>query len=234
MTDSTATVVTPEDLNARRRTGWAFLAAAGIWVLYIVLAVSFSADYEAALEDASEALDTPINKLPAETLAQITQDHPWSNVSAVVLLLAPALLIWAAARVRTLTGDAVAIRLAWLSGIVLWFYFLLNFGLLLDPQDLPPLTRDLDVLTVPLVSIGSVLALLAFIAAAWSLRRHGTRRVASTVAAVLAVVLLALSVVGAVATGWDDPVPPIGLFPVELILGIALVVGTRRRPSAAD
>ena len=82
-------------------------------------------------------------------------------------------------------------------------------------------------LTVPLVSISSVLALLAFVAAAWSLRRHGTRRVASTVAAVLAAVLLVLSVVGSVSTGWDDPVPPIGLFPVEVILGIALIVGTR-------
>jgi hypothetical protein len=217
------------DLGTRRRLGWAFLAAAGIWVLYIALAVSFAADYETALEDASDALDTPVNKLPAETLAEITQDHPGSIVTAVVLLFAPVLLIVVAHRTRAITSDPWALRLAWLSGIVLWFYFLLNAGLYFDPQDLPPLTRDLDVLTVPLVSIGSVLALLAFIAAAWSLRRHGTRRVASTVAAVLAAVLLALSVVGSISTGWDDPVPPIGLFPVEVILGIALIVGTRQR-----
>ena len=218
------------DLTTRRRLGWTFLGAAGIWVAYIALAVTFSADYEKALEDASEALDQPINRLPAETLAQITQDHPSSNITAVVLLLAPALLILVAHRTRSLTGDAWSTRLAWLSGIVLWFYFGLNFGLLLDPQHLPPLTRDLDVLTVPLVSIGSVLALVAFVAAAWSLRRHGTRRVASTVAAVLATALLALSVIGAAASGWDDPVPPIGLFPVEVMLGIALVVGTGGRP----
>ena len=127
-----------------------------------------------------------------------------------MLLFAPALLILAAtgpARSRATPGRT---RLAWLSGIVLWFYFLLNFGLLLDPQNLPPLTRDLDVLTVPLVSIGSVLALLAFVAAAWSLRRHGTRRVASTVAAVLATALLALSVIGAAASGWDDRCPRSG------------------------
>ena len=53
---------------------------------------------------------------------------------------------------------------------------------------------------------------------------------ASTVAAVLATALLALSVIGAAASGWDDPVPPIGLFPVEIMLGIALVVGTGGRP----
>jgi len=228
----TATIEAAPDLTARRRLGWTTLGAAGIWVAYIALAVTFSADYEKALEDASAALDTPINRLPAETLAQITQDHPASNISAVVLLLAPVLLILVARRTRSLTGDPWAGRLAVLSGVVLWCYFLLNFGLLLDPQDLPPLTRDLDVLTVPLVSIGSILALLAFIVAAWSLRRHGTRRTASTVAAVLAVVLLALSVAGALATGWDDPVPPIGLFPVELILGIALVTGTRGSHSA--
>ncbi len=227
----TITDVAP-DLGTRRRLGWTFLAAAGIWALYIALAVTFSASYEEALADASDDLDTPVNRLPAETLAQITQDHPWSNVSAVALLLAPALLILVAHRCRSITGDPWASRLAWLGGIVWWFYMLLNAGLAFDPQDLPPLTRDLDVLTVPLVSIGSVLALLAFVAAAWSLRRHGTRRVASTVAAVLAAVLLVLSVAGSISTGWDDPVPPIGLFPVEVILGIALIVGTRQRGAA--
>ncbi len=228
----TTTAVAP-DLGTRRRLGWTFLVAAGIWILYLVLALTLAADYEKALEDAADATDTPINKLPAETLAQITQDHTGNIVSTVVLLFAPALLILAASRTKAITGDPWGTGLAWLSGIVLWFYFLLNFGLYLGPKDLPPLTRDLDVLTVPLVSIGSVLALLAFIAAAWSLRRHGTRRVASTVAAVLATVLLVLSVVGSISTGWDDPVPPIGLFPVEVILGIALIVGTGQR-SATD
>ena len=217
------------DHSARRGVGWAFIGAAGVWILYVVLAVTFSADYEEALVDASEDLDTPVNRLPAETLAQITQDHPASNISTAVLLLAPALLLLATSRVRKVTGDQWGVRLAWLGAIVFWFYMLLNAGLLADPQDLPPLTRDLDVLTVPLVSAGSVLALLAFIVSAWSLRRHGWRRIASTVAAVVAAALLALSVVASVASGWDEPVPPIGLLPAELILGIALLVGTRRR-----
>ncbi|HET9422557.1 MAG TPA: hypothetical protein VFO49_15560 [Nocardioides sp.] len=217
------------DHAARRGVGRAFLAAAGVWVLYIVLAFTVSADYEEALVDASDTQDTPVNRLPAETLAQIGQDHPWSYVPAVVLLLAPALLIVATRRAAAVTGDRWGPGLAWLGAVVWWFYMLLNFGLLADPQDLPPLTRNLDVLTVPLVSAGSVLALVAFVVSAWSLRRHGWRRVASGVAALVAGVLLVLSVVTSVTSGWDEPVPPVGLLPAELILGIALMVGTRRR-----
>ena len=223
----TAAVERDTDLAARRRVGWAFLAAAGIWVLYIVLAFTISADYEEALVDASDALDTPVNRLPAETLAQISQDHPWSNVSAVVLLFVPALLILATRRAAAVTGDRWGTRFAWLGAIVWWFYMLLNAGLVADPQDLPPLTRDLDVLTVPLVSAGSVLALLAFIVAALALSRQW-RRVASMVAAGVAAGLLVLSVVASVASDWNEPVPPIGLLPAELILGIALLVGTRK------
>jgi hypothetical protein len=216
------------DHAARRGVGWAFLAAAGVWILYIVLAFTVSADYEEALVDASHALDTPVNRLPAETLAEIGQDHPWSYVSAIVLLLAPAALILATRRAAAVTGDRWGPGLAWLGAIVWWGYLLLNLGLVTDPRDLPPLTRDLDVLTVPLVSVGSVLALVSFVVSAWSLRRHGCRRVASGVAALVAAALLVLSVVASVSSGWDEPVPPVGLLPAELIVGVALLVGTRR------
>ena len=217
------------DLGQRRRVGRAFLAAAGGWVAYVVLAVTTSAGYEAALEDAADRLDTPVNRLPAETLARISQDHPWSNVSAVALLLVPALLVVATHRAAAVTGDRGGPRLAWLGAAVWWSYMLLNAGLVADPDDLPPLTRDLDVLTVPLVSAGSVLALAAFVVSAWGLRRHGWRRVASTVAAVLAAALLVVSVVAAAASGWDEPVAPVALLPVELALGIALLVRPRTR-----
>jgi hypothetical protein len=216
------------DHAARRGVGWAFVAAAGVWVLYVVLAITTSGDYEEALVDASEALDTPVNRLPAETLAQITQDHPWSYVSAVFLLFAPAALVVATRRAAAVTGDRWGVGLAWLGAIVWWCYMLLNLGLVADPQDLPPLTRDLDVLTVPLVSAGSVLALVAFVVSAWRLRGHGWRPVASGVAALVAAALLVLSVIASVSSGWDEPVPPVGLFPAELILGVALLVGARR------
>lgn len=230
----TATHTVRTDHAARRRLGWTFVAAGLSWIGYLVLALTVSADYETALEDASDALDTPVNKLPADVLAQIGQDHPGNIASGVLLFFVPALLLLAARGTRTVTGDPWAERLAWLSAGVLWFYFVLTLGLFTDPDDLPPLTRDLDVLTVPLVSAGSVLALLAFVAAAWSLRRHGWRRVASAVAAGLAGALLVAGVVGSIVSGWDEPVAPVGLLPTELILGIALVVGTRPRSEATS
>ena len=236
MTTATRADVRHQQAGQRRRLGWTYLAAAGVWVLYIVLAFTVSAGYEEALVAASEASGTAVNRLPAETLAEISRDHPWSTASGIVLLLAPAALVLATRSTREVTGDPWGERLAWLGALVWWFYMLVNVGLFRDPDDLPPLTRDLDVLTVPLVSLGSVLALLAFVLAAWSLRRHGWRPVASTVAALVASALLAMGVVALLTSGFDEPVPPIGLLPAELLLGVALVVGSRRsdvRPEEA-
>lgn len=216
------------DRAARRRVGTAFLVAAGSWLVYILLAFTLSAGYEEALVDASEATDTPVNRLPAETLAEITADHPWSNLSGLVLVFVPVLLIVATRRASAVTGERWSVRIAWLGAGVLWFYFLLNAGLAAGADSLPPLTRDLDVLTVPLVSVGSVLSIAAFVLAAWGLRRHGWRRVACAVAAILAIADLALSAVLLVTSGFDEPVAPIALLPAELIVGIALLVGSRR------
>jgi len=216
------------DLTARRRVGAAFLAAAGSWVAYIVLAFTVSAGYEEALVDASEATDTAVNRLPAETLAEITADHPWSNLSALLLVLVPVLLIVATRRASAVTGERWSVRLAWLAAGVLWFYFLLNAGLYAGADSLPPLTRDLDVLTVPLVSAGSVLAIAAFVLAALGLRRHGWRRVATAVAVFIVVADLVISAVLLVTSGFEEPIAPIALLPAELIVGIALLVGGRR------
>ncbi len=216
------------DLSTRRRVGNAFLAAAGSWVAYVVLAFTVSAGYEEALVDASEATDTPVNRLPAETLAEIAADHPWSNLSALVLVFVPVLLVVATRRASAVTGERWGVRLAWFRAVVWWFYFLLNAGLAAGPESLPPLTRDLDVLTVPLVSAGSVLAVAAFVLSALGLRRAGWRPLATAIAAGVVLVLTAASVVTLVTSGLDEPVPPIALLPGELILGIALLVGSRR------
>ena len=89
------------------------------------------------------------------------------------------------------TGGASGCRLRrWR---VLWLYLVLTFGLLADPGSLPPLTRDLDVLTVPLVSAGSVLAISAFVLSALALRRHGWRPVATAIAVLLVVADLVIS-----------------------------------------
>ena len=216
------------DRAARRRVGTAFLVAAGSWLVYILLAFTLSAGYEEALVDASEATDTPVNRLPAETLAEITADHPWSNLSSLVLVLVPVLLIVATRRASAVTGERWSVRLAWLGAGVLWFYFLLNAGLAAGADSLPPLTRDLDVLTVPLVSAGSVLSVVAFMLAALGLRGVGWRPVATAIAAGLAAVLTVVGVITLVTSGFDEPVPPIALLPAELVVGIALLVGSRR------
>ncbi|WP_183094464.1 hypothetical protein [Nocardioides stalactiti] len=214
------------DRTARRRVASAFLLAAGSWVGYIVSIATLTADYEQALVDASEATDTAVNRLPAETMAQIANDHPANYVTGLFLLLVPALLVLATRRASAVSGDRWGVRLAWVAAVELWFYMALNFGFLLDP--LPPLTRDLDVLTVPLVTIGSFLAVAAFAVSALGLRRAGWRPVASAVAVGIAVLLTALMVPTLVTSGFDEPVPPIALFPAELVLGIALLVGRRR------
>lgn len=212
----------------RRRVAYGFLLAAASWVGYIALIATVSADYEEALVDASEATDTAVNRLPAETMSQIAVDHPSSTMTGLFLLLVPALLVVATRRARVVSGEQWGVRLAWVAAAVLWFYMLLNFGLLAGPDSLPPLTRDLDVLTVPLVSAGSLLAVAAFVLSALGLRRAGWRPVATAVAAGIAVALTALSAVTLVTSGFDEPVPPIALLPAELVVGIALLVGGRR------
>jgi hypothetical protein len=112
--------------------------------------------------------------------------------------------------------------------VVLWFYLLLTLGLVADSDSLPPLTRDLDVLTVPLVSAGSVLAMSAFVVSALALRRHGWRPVACTIAAVLVVADLIISAVLLVTSDFGEPIPPVALLPAELIVGVALLIGSRK------
>lgn len=213
---------------SRRSVAYAFLAAAGSWLVYVALIATLTADYEQALEKAADASGTAVNRLPAETLAELAAEHPASNVTGVFLLLVPALLLIATRRAATITGDRWGVRFGWAGAVVLWSYLGLTFGLLADPDSLPPLTRDLDILTVPLVSAGSVLGIAAFVASVLALRRHGWRRVACTVAVVLVVADLVISTVLLVTSGFDEPIAPIALLPAELIVGIALLIGSRR------
>ncbi len=212
------------------RTGvaLAFLAAAGSWLVYVALIATLTADYEAALDDAAEATDTAVNRLPAETLARLAADHPASNAVGLFLFVVPALLILATRRASAVTGDRWGVRLAWIGGAVTWFYLALTLGLLADPDSLPPLTRDLDVLTVPLVSTASVLGIGAFVVSTLALRRRGWRPIATAVAVFLVVADLAISAVLLVTSDFGEPIAPIALLPAELIVGIALLVGSRR------
>lgn len=224
MTTVTAVSAGPGSVD-RTSLGRAVLGAAATWVLYIVLIATTSAGYEQALVDASDETGAAINRLPAETLAEIGQDHPSSFLANVMLLVLPAALIVVARRVSAATGSRAALASAWIAAAVWAFYLVLQVGLLADPGSLPPLTRDLDVLTVPLVSVGSVASTAAFVLAALALRRRGVRPVATIVAAAVATLLVVAMAVTLVTSGFDEPIAPIGLFPAELVLGIALVVG---------
>lgn len=226
----TATVTVTE----RRRAGLAYLAAAGTWVAYLVLAFTVSNGYEEALVDASDATGTATDRLPAETLAEIVRDHPWSNLSTLVLMVAPAVLLVAVRRAGAVSGDRWAVPTGWVGAVVLWTYFLLHLGLNAGPDSLPPLTRDLDRLTVPFVSVGSVLSLAAFVLSAWALRRHGWRPIACTVAVVIVAADALVSVVLLVTSDFGEPVPPIALLPAELIVGVALVTGRRGHATTGD
>lgn len=219
-------------VDDRRRVGRALLGAAATWVFYIAVIATTSAGYEEALQEVSDDTGAAVSRLPAETLAGIVHDHPWSNLANLVLVLLPVTLVVVARRVAAVTGRRAPVAFAWAAAAVWGSYLLLQLGLLADPDSLPPLTRDLDVLTVPFVSAGSVVSTAAFLLAALALRRHGHRPVASLVAAAAASLLLLVMAVTLVTSGFDEPIAPIGLFPAELVLGIALLVGTRRREPA--
>ena len=51
---------------------------------------------------------------------------------------------------------------------------------------------------------------------------------ATAVAVFIVVADLVISVVLLVTSGFDEPIAPIALLPAELIVGIALLVGSRR------
>ncbi len=216
------------DLTARRRVGRGYLAAAGTFVFYVVVLATTSAGYEQALTNAADDAGVAVNRLPAETLAQIGQDHPWSILANLVLVLLPVTLLLATRRAAAVSGDRWGVRLAACAAVVWGCYLVLNLGLLADPGSLPPLTRDLDLLTVPLVSLGSVLSLTSFVLSVRGLRRLGWRRVATAIAVLVVVADLVISAGLLVTSGFEEPIAPIALLPAELIVGIALLVRSRR------
>lgn len=199
------------------------IAVALSWVGYLAIALSIGRGYEQALIDAADEHDTAVNTLPASTLAEVVQAYPaYSLVTAIYLFFPPVLLVLAA-RVLSRPGWWAAV-----GALVVWaVYDVLNLGLFADPNDLPPLVRDLDVLTVPFVSAVAVLTLVSML-----LVCEGSRTVvplAGRVGSVLCVVLAALTVWALVASDFEEPVPPIVAVPPALVLGIALL---RKRQAA--
>ena len=209
------------------RAGWALNGAALALVAYVVVAVTLGAGFEQDLVAAAEREGVAVNAVATSTQAQITHDHAvYALITGLFLLLPPLFLLRAAARIRAGVGGRLA-RLTWWSALatllVWWTYVGLGLGLFADPDDLPPLVRDFGPLTVPLVTALSLLALGSLVLASEAVRGGDLARRSARVATVVSVLLGALSLVGLVVAGFEDPVAPIVIVPGALILGTALV-----------
>jgi hypothetical protein len=216
-----------------RRAGWILIVDALSWVGYLVIALTLGAGYEQALIGEADAADTAVNTLPASTMAEVVQDYPlYAVVTATYLFLPPLLLLVAAATLRREVPSRATDAAWWaaLGALAVWtVYDVLNLGLFADPDDLPPLVRDLDVLTVPFVTAVAVLTLAAVLLLGEGLRSVVPR--AGRITSVLCVVMAGLTVWALVASDFTEPVPPIVAIPAVLVLGIALV---RARPSVSS
>lgn len=207
--------------------GRAYVGAVSVLAAYVVVAVTIGAGFERDLVAAAEREGVAVNALASSTQAEITQDHPvYALLTGLFLFVSPVLLALAARQIRTGAPGRLA-QFAWWSAlatlVVWWTYVALGLGLFADPENLPPLVRDFDVLTVPLVSALSLLALGSMVFAAEALRRCGVVRRAARASTVVSILLGVVSLVALVATGFEDPVAPIVIVPGGLILGIALL-----------
>lgn len=212
--------------------GRTFVAVAGVWIGYLIVAFTLANSYEQALADAAEKLGVEDNKLPADVVARINDEHTVASLVGLPLLLAaPAVLLLAVVGVRRRWPSSLAdwaVRSAGVSGGIWWSYQLIALGAYGNSGSLPPLTRNLDDLTVPLVAASSAFAVLAVIGATEALRRVGCIRRSAIVANVVAGLLLVAGVADTVLSGLDRPLPPIALVPPALIVGIALLRSARK------
>jgi hypothetical protein len=223
-------------LAPARRAGWLLIASCLSLVLYLVMAMTVGADYEADLAAAAQASGTSIETLPARETARIEARHePYSTVIGVVLVFPAALLAAAMYSLRAGLRRSQGAHMAWWLGLgsaLSWYvYMALNAGLVAGPDHLPPLVDKLDMLGVPLVSVFAVLALAAVMGAGIASRRSGVAARIGPAAAIIAGMLLVLGIVVAAAAGFTEPViPPLFIAP-GILLGIGLV---RSQSTSAD
>jgi hypothetical protein len=221
-----------------KNVGRGFVAVAGVWIGYLIVSFTLANSYEQALTDAAEKLDVPDNRLPADVLARITDEHTVASLVGLPLLLAaPAVLMMAVVGVRRRWPCSLAdwsVRSASVSAGIWWCYELISLGTYGEPGNLPPLTRDLDVLSVPLVAAASAFGLIAVIAATEALRRAGCVPRSAKAANAVAGLLLAAGVADTLLSGLDSPLPPIALVPPALIVGIALLSDAREQSPVAS
>ena len=121
--------------------GWALTGVVLTLVGYIVVAVTLGADYEHDLEAAAEREGVTVNAVATTTQAQITHDHPlYAAITALCLLLPPALLLRMAGKIRAGAGGRLGEFTWWtaLATLVVWWVYVgLGLGLFADPENLP-------------------------------------------------------------------------------------------------
>lgn len=224
--------MTNNNPSPERAVGRALLATAGVWTAYLVVAFTVANGYQSAVIEATEQLGVSENRLPPRVMSQIVREYSGGLIaSSTVLLLAPAVLVVAARRARSAYAGPArwAAPLAVGAAAVWWLYLLITLGLFADPDRLPPLTRDLDVLSVPLVSASAALAVLAVVVIAQAARRAGRHPRTALAAAAIGVLLTVVGLADTVASGLDRPLPPVAVIAPALIMGIGLL---RRRVAA--
>jgi hypothetical protein len=215
-----------------RTTGWFLVAAALAFVLYLALAATAGADYEAEIRDASKAAGTSIERIPPAENARIVQEYDAYSVVSGLVIMMPVALLFAALhfgrRAFSATLGAPYVEAAWwsiLGATVLWHaYMVLNGALsFFAPDHLPPLVRDLDVITVPLFDLMSVFALGGLIALGLAARKDRIAPKTALACVILAAFIMIAGNALSLAGGLDSSLPPPAWVPVALVLGIGLL-----------
>lgn len=214
-----------------RRSGWLLIAA----FLTFIAAIAFNngpgKEYINESVAAAEAAGTSFNAVPVADQAQLAVRHAAFFVNQRLLSLVPLGLFFAGLQVLVATlraaKGAVLSRVAWWLGLGMTIGFSahngLKFGLLAGPDNLPPLVRNLDVLTNPLTACFGMLGLGAVICAGLAARQARVAPRTGLGAAVISALFVLLGLALAVGSGFVNILPPLAPFVPALILAIGLV-----------
>jgi hypothetical protein len=126
------------------------------------------------------------------------------------------------------TLGATYVEVAWwsvLGATALWYVYMVLDGALsfFAPDHLPPLVRDLDVVTVPLFDLMSVLALGGLIALGLAARQGRIAPKTALACVILAAFIMVAGNALSLAGGFESSLPPPAWVPVALVLGIGLL-----------
>lgn len=213
--------------------GWWLIAHGTLMVLYLVIASTSGAGYERELEAASKREGVGVNAIASSSMAEAVHSFPvYHLLSDLYLLLPPVVVLLGATAVSTYGGSLgrLSLRSAQAGLIVWWTFMILNLGFYADPDALPPVVRNMNVLSVPLLTVMSVLIAASVALAGEAVRSAGVARIAGRVASIVGVVLTGLFAVTLFASNFEEPIPPILAVIPAIVLGIALARGGRVDP----